>query len=1275
MREFIIHPITWHYNKTSEFEDKRCIITIGGVKRDGSDFVCEVYGFQPHLVLELPTELIRKNAKNEKTSTFIKWTDELCDDVFEWIYELYDDDWRDTDHLKPTRYEVLDGYKLYQGNREGKFMKLFFNAHAFLTMFRKKFEHKVDEDYVPNSVFCSVFNHTFEPGQFKVHETNIDPLVKFIVTKGIKPSGWLKITEFIPEDMRGTEPEERVFTYASEDCYAKAHAVVPADDIVGEFEIPPVKVMSFDIETFCHNFNSIMPDPSDKRNRVYSIGACIADVNDTDSNYKCYILCLENAPSIPDTTIMRYKSEAELLVGFAKFIRKVNPSIMMGHNILGFDWDYMITRAKHVSVDCYEEFAKFTKIRGDMADDKELKWNSRAFSNKTFKYMDTVGRMNFDIMTETIRQGHRLRSFGLNSLGESFLGEHKVDISYKNQFMIFDILQKTRREVSLKKCKKIVNKTIRDSDCYDENGEYLKTIGDFKKSLLAADRHTFRKLVKNGYKKLLEYLRQDVVLPMKIFHKANMWTGATQAANIFLVPIDYLQTRGQQIKVLAQTYDRILREKKYVLGYTSYEQEYDWNVQGALVQDIIQGYNQAVLTYDFASLYPSIIIAYNISHDTIVHDLTADPEDVNVLTWEEHKHCGCPSDPYNGKCNKGDKIYCSKNENVGTPFEGFFRFQFKKVKRYEKDGREVVEDEGLFPKFLRNLLDTRKNIKKQVKEITKWVYGTFSSKKEKAAIQAWAMDGEFDDAVIGEYAKYMKKARIDENQIKFLYDVLPPAQRDSSSITLTRELVYLMNIALMVLDKKQLAVKISANSAYGGLGALTSALCFKPGAASTTAMGRKLITKGIEHTRNTFNAAYLSKRFERPIEEGFQLVYGDTDSFMCSFPALSYKETWLIHDEIEKELDSGIFIKPIKLEFECMYGKYFQFSKKCYVTWMMEPKDEKKITDNMDDWKVLDIINKGVVSTRRDNCAYTTKGFDDMMAMAMKDETKLDDMRAYVADYCYMLMSRGVKLADLIVTKNVRNLSDYEVEDEDGGTTLTNQGHIKLAAKMLRRGDDIQNTRLQYIFVNKTATKKKFSELKQEDVIEEVNYYKNTYRQSGITLNPLYYLTHTIESHFDKILEFRFKPKYLPFVKIDEDVDDHYECILSLIHPSKHHFLNNLTVPVREKIKAGDETYFIYRKTFFVNSYVEMIRKQLGVEDMYFDSYLDALKRQHSRLVIKRIQDVYGFTQHGNYQRGDANGMIHVDGSYTKKIIKSHIMYTNVVKELDRLFHPFELVD
>ena len=72
-----------------------------------------------------------------------------------------------------------------------------------------------------------------------------------------------------------------------------------------------------------------------------------------------------------------------------------------------------------------------------------------------------------------------------------------------------------------------------------------------------------------------------------------------------------------------------------------------------------------------------------------------------------------------------------------------------------------------------------------------------------------------------------------------------------------------------VLEGRQLALKISANSVYGFTGALVGQLPCLQISASVTGFGRKMI----EATRDKVLKDY----------KGAEVIYGDTDSVMVKF--------------------------------------------------------------------------------------------------------------------------------------------------------------------------------------------------------------------------------------------------------------------------------------------------------------------------------------------------------------------------------------------------------
>jgi DNA polymerase delta subunit 1 len=78
-----------------------------------------------------------------------------------------------------------------------------------------------------------------------------------------------------------------------------------------------------------------------------------------------------------------------------------------------------------------------------------------------------------------------------------------------------------------------------------------------------------------------------------------------------------------------------------------------------------------------------------------------------------------------------------------------------------------------------------------------------------------------------------------------------------------------------VLDGRQLALKLSANSVYGFTGATIGQLPCLEISSSVTSIGRSMIEKTKNEVERLFDA---------------EVIYGDTDSVMVKFPLQSVGE-------------------------------------------------------------------------------------------------------------------------------------------------------------------------------------------------------------------------------------------------------------------------------------------------------------------------------------------------------------------------------------------------
>jgi DNA polymerase delta subunit 1 len=115
-----------------------------------------------------------------------------------------------------------------------------------------------------------------------------------------------------------------------------------------------------------------------------------------------------------------------------------------------------------------------------------------------------------------------------------------------------------------------------------------------------------------------------------------------EMARVTGVPFKDLLSRGQQIKVVSQLY-RAAGEAGYIIPAMKSEAS-DQQYEGATVFDPTKGYyNVPVATLDFASLYPSIMMAHNLCYTTLLDKSTI--ERMKMVEGEDYILT-----PNNGQC-------------------------------------------------------------------------------------------------------------------------------------------------------------------------------------------------------------------------------------------------------------------------------------------------------------------------------------------------------------------------------------------------------------------------------------------------------------------------------------------------------------------------------------------------------------------------------------------------------------------------------------------------
>ncbi len=683
--------------------------------------------------------------------------------------------------------------------------------------------------------------------------------------------------------------------------------------IEASVHVPTPMVLSFDIEVYSDNPN-LFPSASKYANCIFQISCVFWDAHHTH----VYLLTIGDVDDdiVNDeqkVCVQSFTDEAKLIIGFCDLVRLHNPHVITGWNILGFDIKYIIDRAELVL--CTSYFASLGMIDGRMCEQVSESWSSSAYGSQNYKYYRWDGRIVIDLMVFAKRE-IKSENYKLETIASMFVNAHKDPLTHKDIFRAY---------------------------------EYG--------------------VIKGGGKKLLsecgKYCVKDSVLVQKLFDTFDMWIGLTESASVCNVPSSYLYTKGQQIKVFSQVY-KYCYDNKIVVETDVFKCKANETYSGAFVKEPIPGIYRHIVPFDFKSLYPTIIVAFNIDYSTLVIDSSIPDDMCHIVEWDEdHEYDVHPCDGC-GKQTRGDRT-AIRNKLITQSFATMvvcewcgkkFEATFEKIKNYAgttTSGKKLCPPTYMFK-------DTYK-------------YRFIKGPK----------------GVLPTIVVNLLQARTDvRKQIKILQHEL---STDPTNIRLKN--------AISVLNKRQLSYKVAANSIYGAMGVREGSLPFMPGAMCVTAIGRLCIHKAGNHLIYRYRLTWL---------------YSDTDSVYVEFPNTPPDQLYAQARQIQKEMiEEKIFPDPMELEFEeVVYDPFFILRKKRYM-WRYYNEDGTHSTE---------VGTKGVILARRGTSKFLKTIYEELVTNIFEGWTKdqsLDRVVEYLNDGC----SSKLSVDYFVATAQVGDLESY----------------------------------------------------------------------------------------------------------------------------------------------------------------------------------------------------------------------------------------------------------
>lgn len=286
-----------------------------------------------------------------------------------------------------------------------------------------------------------------------------------------------------------------------------------------------------------------------------------------------------------------------------------------------------------------------------------------------------------------------------------------------------------------------------------------------------------------------------------------------------------------------------------------------------------------------------------------------------------------------------------------------------------------------------------------------------------------------------------------------------------------------------VLDGRQLALKISANSVYGFTGAQVGKLPCLEISQSVTAFGRAMIEQTKQHVEEMF-------RIQNGYKHDAKVIYGDTDSVMCKFGVETVQEAMKLGKEAAEAISTK-FPYPIKLEFEKVYFPYLLINKKRYAgLYFTKP----EIHDKMD--------CKGIETVRRDNCPLVANLINTCLQKILINRDPMaavEHAKQTITD----LLCNQIDISQLVITKELTK-NDTEYAGKQAHNELANRMRKRDAGSAPQLGD-----RVPYVII--AAAKGAAAYLKSEDPIYVV--------ENSIPIDTQYYLDNQLSKPLLRIFE------------------------------------------------------------------------------------------------------------------------------------------------------------
>jgi len=680
--------------------------------------------------------------------------------------------------------------------------------------------------------------------------------------------------------------------------------------------------------------------------------------------------------AVENSVIQRCATEKDVLLQWTNLIQKEDPDIIIGYNIFGFDYQFMFERAKEL--ECEKSFLRLSRNKKDVCLNRNWKTGKEGLEETTIniasgqhdlKFVKMTGRLQIDLYNY-LRRDYQLTQYKLDYVSGYFIGDYVSKLEHNAG----DTKIYTR------------NLTGLENGCFINFEEEAHSVDAYKNGkkfeVHAVDIVTCTFMIKGLEqpdlinKKVKWGLAKDDVTPQDIFRMTN--EGPAERAII----------------------------AKYCIQ--------DCNLVHHLLRkiDVITGYvemaNLCSVPMDFLVMRGQGI--------KLTSYIAKKCREKNTLLPVLDK--GSSDEGYEGaivlepKCNLylDDPVACLDYSSLypsAMMSENISHDSKVLTREYDLNGK-LLKVTGTRDETGRFIYDNLPNY-----TYVDIQYDTYKWQRKGGNIKA-AMEKVKVGYKICRFAQFPEeKGRA---IMPSILEELLAARKATRKLIENEKDEFMKNI----LDKRQLSIKVTANSMYGQTGAKTSTFYEKDCAAATTAIGRKLLTYAKRVVEEAYTNQVIPTKNHGEVRTNAEYVYGDTDSVFFKFnledvnsgERIKGEKALEITIELAKQagkLASMFLKKPHDLEYEKTFMPFCLLSKKRYVGMMYEDNHYKCKRKSM-----------GIVLKRRDNAPIVKDVYGGIIDILMKEQN-IEHAIRFLKESLQNIVNGNCEMDKLVITKSLRS--------------------------------------------------------------------------------------------------------------------------------------------------------------------------------------------------------------------------------------------------------------